>query len=752
MKKFTIAFVGNPNCGKTTLFNSFTGSRQTVGNWPGVTVEHKEGNFRYKDYDIDVIDLPRIYSFSAFSADEKVSRDYILNNKPDVVVNIIDASNLERNLYLTTQLLEMKVPIVIALNMMDVARQKKISIEIEHLEQHLGCPVVPIIASKKTGLEFLKDKIVEIAESGFISNTKVCYDSYLEDFILQTEQNVAAIASVNKVNARWLAIKLLEDDELAVQMTEGKTSGIIKNYSIKIEKHTGDTVDLVIADGRYGFIHGLTKDVVHKDDQLRKSVSDTIDKVVLNRMLGLPIFMGVMYLVFLVTIKFGQPFIDVLDQLFGFLFIDLNEHLLTLVHSPEWLKIIISQGIGGGIQTVGTFIPPIFFMFLSLSFLEDSGYMARAAFVMDKFMRYIGLPGKAFIPMLIGFGCNVPAIMATRTLENEKDRLHTILINPLISCGARMPVYAVFAVTFFPGNGGFVIFSLYLTGIILAILSGLLFKNTILKGKVSSFVMELPPYHIPTINGILLHTWLRLQSFLYRAGKIILLFVIIISLANSISIEGKFGNTDIDKSILSYFAQKITPIFKPMGIDNANWPATVGLITGVFAKESVIGTLNTIYSHMNNQNVQIEEDNLLSDKLYKVIENISAIFSDSKVTEESVLTEESGTKEMRERFGTQAAAYAYLLFVLIYTPCIAVIGAIYKETGWKWALFSTSYLTFLAWTTATIFYSICNLINTPTWSIFWIAISFLMILIFIFLLKVLPVRQINEKDSAVRLF
>ncbi|RLC51488.1 MAG: ferrous iron transport protein B, partial [Candidatus Cloacimonadota bacterium] len=472
MKKITIALAGNPNCGKTTLFNALTGAKQRVGNWPGVTVERIEGSYKFQDTLVGVIDLPGIYSFSAYSLDEKVSREFILLDKPDLVVNIIDATNLERNLYLTTQLLEMKIPLVIALNMMDLAKQKKIKIEIEHLAQHLDCTIVPIIAHKKQGIEELKEAIRREAERKKISKTQVLYDSVVETAISRIASHSLPFAEKNKIDNRWLAIKLLESDELALKITQNKLEKIINSEIIKIQKHTGSPVDIVIADGRYGFIHGLTLDVVHRDNEFRKTFSDAVDKFILNRFLGIPIFFFVMYLMFTLTIKVGMPFVNFFDKFMGTIFVDGFGNLLNSLHFPKFLITVLASGIGGGIQTISTFIPPIFFMFLSLSFLEDSGYMSRAAFIMDKFMRFIGLPGKAFIPMIVGFGCNVPAILATRTLDNNRDRILTILINPFMSCSARLPVYALFAAVFFPRNGGAIIFAIYLIGILLAILSG----------------------------------------------------------------------------------------------------------------------------------------------------------------------------------------------------------------------------------------------------------------------------------------
>ncbi|MDY6915014.1 MAG: ferrous iron transport protein B, partial [Candidatus Cloacimonadota bacterium] len=504
MKKFTIALAGNPNCGKTTLFNAFTGAKQRVGNWPGVTVEKIMGSYSFQEHQYEVIDLPGIYSFSARSLDEKVSREFILMEKPDLVVNIVDATNLERTLYLTTQLLEMKIPVIIALNMMDMAAQRNIKIEVEHLAKHLDTKIVPIVAPKKQGLEELKQEIKKSVEKPYIPNTKVEYDSIVEDAIKILLPKTEKYAREYNIDKRWLAIKLLENDKLARDITHDELHDAVEQEKHKIERHTNNDIEIVIADGRYGFIHGLILDVVHKAGDAKRNFSDLIDSIVLNRILSIPIFLGIMYLVFVLTINVGAPFIEFFDNFMGTIFVDGTEYLLRSINAPGWLILLLAQALGGSIQTISTFIPPIFFMFLSLSILEDSGYMSRAAFVTDRFMRFIGLPGKAFIPMLVGFGCNVPAIMATRTLENKKDRLLTILINPFMSCGARLPVYVLFASVFFPKHGGQVIFSLYITGIIMAVVFGLIFKNTLFKGETSTFVMELPPYHLPTFNGIML--------------------------------------------------------------------------------------------------------------------------------------------------------------------------------------------------------------------------------------------------------
>ncbi|MCF7793054.1 MAG: Fe(2+) transporter permease subunit FeoB [Candidatus Cloacimonetes bacterium] len=747
MNNYTIALAGNPNCGKTTVFNALTGSKQHVGNWPGVTVERLEGKYSFQDHQFTVIDLPGIYSFSARTLDEKVSREFILLEKPDLVVNVVDAANLERNLYLTTQLMEMKVPMIVALNMMDIAQQRRIKIEIEHLATHLDCKIIPIIAAKKDGIEDLKNAIYEASQKHHIPQTDVHYDSVVEEGIENTLPKTAKYADLHNVDNRWLTIKLLEKDELAEKITENKLHQKIADDVEKIEKHTNHEIDLIIADGRYGFIHGLAKDVVHRKSEVSKTRSDKIDKFVLNRYLSVPIFFFVMYLVFMLTINVGAPFVDFFDQFVGAIFVDGLGNLLLSWHFPAWLITILATGIGGGIQAVSTFIPPIFFMFFSLSILEDSGYMSRAAFVMDRFMRFIGLPGKAFIPMIVGFGCNVPAIMATRTLDNGKDRILTILINPLMSCGARLPVYAFFATVFFPRNGGFIIFIIYLTGIILAILSGLLFKKTLFKGETSTFVMELPSYHIPTFNGIMMHTWHRLKGFLLRAGKVIIFVVLLLTFLNSIGTDGSFGNEDSSNSILSFAGKQITPVFRPMGISNDNWPATVGLITGIFAKETVVGSINTLYSQMD-ENVETDNEFDLKSGIMVAIKAIPDGFKElgrtifdplgigAETETETSLDFEAGTyTEMRQRFSSKNAAFAYLLFVLIYMPCVAVVAIIQKEIGTKWAVFSVAYLTGLAWIISTIFYQASTIAMNPVSSIIWIVSCIIAVVSFIGIMK-----------------
>ncbi len=695
MKQFTIALAGNPNCGKTTLFNALTSSRGRVGNWPGVTVEHLEGEYHHDGAKVRVVDLPGIYSFSAGSLDENAARNYILKEKPDAVVNIIDARNVERGLYLTAQLLEMRVPLIVVLNMMDLAKQRHVEVQVGHLARHLDTPVIPMVAARKEGLDELKAAVARAAATHRVSSANVTYDAQVEKALAELVPKVAPAAERVSVPARWLAVKLLERDPVAEELTVGVCDELLATEIAKVEKHIGEDIEIVMADGRYGFVHGLALDVVRRTGELRKNFSDAIDQIVLSRPLGIPLFLAVMYLVFTVTITFSGPITAWIDTALGALLVDGFGSWLAGIGAPVWLTVLLADGLGGGIQTVATFIPPIFFMFLCLSLLEESGYMARAAFVMDRSLRAIGLPGKAFIPMLVGFGCNVPGIMAARTLENERDRTLTVLLNPFMSCGARLPVYALFAGIFFPRNGGAVIFALYLTGILLAIGSGLLFRRTILKGDATTFVMELPPYHLPRAVAIFYHTWERLKEFILRAGKIILILVLVLSVLWSIGTDGSFGNETSENSVLSAFSRAVTPLFEPMGITADNWPATLGLITGIFGKELVVGTLNTFYG---------------------------ASGADPAAS-------------MLAAFDGKAGAFAYLLFVLIYSPCVAAIAAIQRETGWKWMSFSVGYLTVLAWTLATLFYQLATFAVHPAQSAGWIGAILLAGLLFVFALK-----------------
>lgn len=740
MKTMTIGVVGNPNCGKTTLFNALTGAKQHVGNWPGVTVERKVGEYLHDGQKVQVVDLPGIYSLSAMSVDEQVAREYILSGEADVIVNIVDASNLERNLYLTVQLLEMRVPVIIALNMMDVVKDRKIDIDLPTLSQRLGCPVVPMVASREEGIDDLRTTVEMALQQPTISPVQMTYPTEIEHAIDDIASAIQPELD-GRFHAEWAATKLLEEDQALTQLLGETARNAASRHRAHIEATLDEETDILIADSRYGFIKTITNETVVRRQQVRQTVSDLIDRIVLNRLAGIPIFLGMMYLMFMVTINLGGAFIDFFDIFTGTIVVDGFGHLLASLGSPEWLITFLAGGIGAGIQTVATFIPPIAFMFLFLSLLEDSGYMARAAFVVDRFMRYIGLPGKSFVPMLVGFGCTVPAVMATRTLDNQRDRTLTIMMNPFMSCGARLPVYALFAAAFFPTGGQNLVFSLYLIGIGFAVLTGFILKNTLLQGEASPFVMELPPYHRPTIKGVVLRTWDRLKSFMLRAGKVIILIVVILSFLNTLGTDGSFGNEDSEQSVLSAIGKAITPIFAPMGIVEDNWPATVGIFTGIFAKEAVVGTLDAMYSQLDaSETPEAEEQEPFSfwggiqEAFATIPENLTGVadtaldplgLSVGTVNELETAAEEQEVSlgtfgTMTALFDGKIGAFAYLLFVLLYFPCVAAIAAVYRETNWQWTLFAGLWTTGLAYVAATTLYQIATFSHHPGFSVVWL--------------------------------
>lgn len=716
---FKIGIVGNPNCGKTTLFNGITGSNQRTGNWPGVTVEQKIGGYSFKNRDVDVYDLPGIYSLSVTSLDEQVARDFIINDKPDLIVNIVDASNLERNLYLTIQLIEMKVPIIVVLNMMDFAKQKRILVKVSKLAELLDCPIVCTVASKQEGIEKLKDAINEAVDLKYISKTSIYYPDEVESLIDRI------LVSINEDNnkdlllfdKKWQALKILEGEKA---LFDSKLlNDIISKFDndIKsIEKTLGEEMDIIIADSRYGLIHSICRRCVDKTDMIRKDVTDVIDTIVLNKYLGIPIFFVLMYFTFWITINLGGCFIDFFDTLFGAIFVSAPKVFMTANHFPSFIINLLADGVGVGIQTISTFIPPIFFIFFLLTLLEDSGYMARAAFVMDRSMRKIGLPGKAFIPLIIGFGCNVPAIMATRTLSNYKERILTIFMNPLMSCGARLPVYALFVSAFFPENGGIIVFSLYLIGILVAVLTAMLLQKTMLKSEGSSFIMELPPYHVPSIRGVFIHSWERLKGFIIKAGKIITTVIIILNLL--MSFVPKADPSVEDKGFIYQSKKVMVSILRPMGIKENNWPAAVGIFTGIFAKEAVIGTLQSLYSDdklsQENKLIDFNLINEIKKSFITIPTNFKKLsmpfqFFESTKYETFDQTQEPIYGKLRKYFDGQKGAFSYLLFILLYMPCIAAVAAIFKELNLRWAVIISVFLTLQAWVISVLFYQLSNM-------------------------------------------
>ena len=749
MQKKTICVVGNPNCGKTTLFNALTGARQEVGNWPGVTVEKKVGRYVFADQQIDVVDLPGIYSLTPGSTsgeDERVARDYILTNDAECVVNIVDAANLERNLYLTAQLLEMRVPMLIVVNMLDIAKNHKIEVDLKALEQALGCPVLGIVASREQGVKELKQAVKEFLAAPKVPPMSVKYPEDLADA-------AAKVADVLKKTGlqhpEWYAREMLEGSEAAYEKVSEETAETVRSIVGPVSKKYGGELDIAVANARYQFVGEIAGKAIRRGKLSGGTLTDRIDSVILNRWLGLPIFLAVMYVMFLFTQNFGSAFIDFFDILFGGIFVEGLGEALLAIGCPEWLKVIIADGIGGGIQTVATFVPVVFFLFLFLAVLEDSGYMARAAFVMDRLMRAIGLPGKAFVPLIIGFGCNVPAIMATRTMDRASDRIITIMMAPFMSCGARLPVYVLFATAFWPTNGQNLVFGLYIIGIIAAIVTGFLVKNIALPGEVSAFVMEIPPYHIPTLKGVMLRTWDRLKGFVVRAGQVIVVIVACLAFLNSWGVDGSFGNEDSDNSVLSAIGKTIVPTFKPMGVTEENWPAAVGVFTGILAKEAVVGTMNSLYDTMareankakaeegkgEEKKAEEEEEgfsfvNTLAKASQSVVDNLSDLagafldpmgikvddLSDTAAAAEEQEVTVDTVKVMQTLFGSSFAAFCYLLMVLLYVPCGAAMATVYREAGAAWAVFLAAWTLAVGYSTATVTYRVGTFAENPVFS------------------------------------
>jgi ferrous iron transport protein B len=771
---FTIGVVGNPNCGKTTLFNALTGSRQRVGNWPGVTVERKTGYYRFQDVEFNLVDLPGTYSLDVtdqdVSLDERIARDFVYAREADLILNILDASNLERNLYLTTQLIEIGRPLLLALNMMDVARERGLRIDTQGLAKRLGCPVLPVAAASGEGMEALKVALVQAMDDRPVATLPITYDQTIEVAITALRPRLDPIAQAQGDAPRWLAARLLEGDDLAWRLAgETVSTGEVR----ALLGDAANDVDILLADARYGIAHALTQGAVTRTGQASRNQSDAIDRVLLNRTLGIPIFLVVMYLLFMFTINIGGAFIDFFDQTAQTLFVAGTAHLLAAFGTPDWLIVLLANGLGSGVQVVATFIPIIAFLYIFMSVLEDSGYMARAAFVVDRFMRTVGLPGKSFVPLLVGFGCNVPAIMATRTLENARDRILTVLMSPFMSCGARLPVYVLFAAAFFPVAGQNVVFALYLIGIGAAVVTGLAMKNTLLQGEGTPFVMELPPYHLPTIKGIALRTWERTAGFVVRAGRIIVPMVLVINVLNSIGLHShndrltvSFGNENSEHSLLAGIGRTLAPAFAPMGLDADNWPATVGIFTGVLAKEAVVGTLNSTYSALGDTDagrpaqasVATEPFNPLA-SLTVALATIPANLGKAlgrwgdplglgigdlrdQEAAAAAMTVSTGTfGAMATRFDGAAGAFAYLLFILLYAPCVAATAAIYRETSRGWAIFAIAWTTGLGYLVATVFYQAAIFDRAPASSAAWIGG-----LLALFAIVLITLRRWSERD------
>ncbi|EHK2348377.1 ferrous iron transport protein B [Clostridium perfringens] len=660
----TIALAGNPNCGKTSLFNLLTKSRQHIGNWPGVTVEKKEGTLKFKGESYKVIDLPGTYSLGAYSEDEIVARNYILKDKPDVVINVVDATNLERNLYLTTQLIEMGANVVIALNMIDQAEALNIEIDTNKLSKRLGVPIIKTSALKNRGIE-------ELIETSIYSkkNQKLININYGED-IENEIKNLSSLLETykNKLEfpVNWTALKLLENDEYIKdkikQLNAPSIFNKLEESNKTIEKNIGFEADMSIVDKRYSFISSITEDVIKKPSEKQVTTTEKIDKIVTNKYLGIPIFALIMYCLYELTFIIGAGIQEWFGDLIAKAGVIVSEWFSNM-GAPELLVGFIDKGLFGGVGAVLSFLPLIMVMYFLLGLLEDSGYMARAAYVMDRLMRGLGLHGKTFVSMIVSVGCNVPGIMSTRTLENKKDRMIAILINPFISCGARMPIYAVFVEAFFPTHQGLVLFSLYVLGIIVALISGKIFSKTLFKGESSYFVMELPAYRMPSIKNVFLLMWEKAGAFFKKAGMIIFPMMIVLW-ALSVLPLGVEPNSE--HSILGMIGSFVAPLFVLAGY--GTWQAGVSLITGILAKESVVATMGMVYAG-------VEEGEALINVIQQVFTPLSAI--------------------------------SFLVMTLLYTPCLAALGAIKRETNsMKWTIFSAVYTFVIALVLSTLVYQV----------------------------------------------
>ena len=555
MRAPRIALVGNPNAGKTTLFNGLTGLNQRVGNFPGITVERKVGKVKAGTFEAELIDLPGVYSLipqQQTSDDERVTLDYLAQETPDLIINVLDATCLERHLYLTTQVAELSCPMLIVLTRADVARKKGIDVDRNALREQLGVDVLDIDATKpQSYLEEIVDRVNGAERCKLIPE----YDNHIETWLSENNDASRLMGLVKLIDMHYRG--------------EGPVAG---------------DVELDIASHRYQLCNEISKSVITDPTVVAEQITAKVDNVVLNRFMALPLFLLAMYLMFMFTIHIGGAFIDFFDIAVGAIMVDGLGHLLNSLNAPPIVTALLADGVGAGIQTVSTFIPIVGCLYLFLSVLEQSGYLSRAAVVIDRLMNRLGLPGQAFVPMVMGFGCTVPAVMATRTLEQQSERIVTSAMSHFMSCGARLPVYALFAAAFFPSIGQNIVFLLYIIGIVMAIVTGLVLRQSILPGTSSGVVLELPNYEMPKLKPVLLKTWFKLKGFVLGAGKIIVIMVKCIGLLNSLGTDGTLGNQDTEKSLLSSFSKKVTPLFSPMGINEENWQATVGIFTGIFCK------------------------------------------------------------------------------------------------------------------------------------------------------------------------
>ena len=685
-KKPQVALIGNPNCGKTTLFNQITGLNQKTGNWPGVTVNSQYCAVNFDKLDYHLIDLPGIYALSIDSSgqDESHVHEFLLKNKPDLIINVINASALERGLFMGLELKEFGCPIITVLNMWDEVLAKNINIDTKKLSEILNTPVIPMIANVKnnSGIKDLQKQIIQ------------------------------------QLNASHYELKIKETNK------PYKSSSNDRVFNLRLEQ-----------------AEKIRKQVLTQPKDTKPQKTSKLDFLTTHPVWGICSFLLAMYIMFFFAINVSAVFVDFFDIATGAILINGGHQVLEGIGLPQWLTVILADGIGGGIQTVATFIPVIGFLYLVLTWFEDTGYMARAAFVMNGLMQKIGLSGQAFVPLIVSFGCNVPAIMATRTLSSKRERLVTIMMAPFMSCGARLSVYALFVAAFFSQYASLIVLALYLIGILMAVITGLMLQKTILPGKAEPFLIELPPWRLPTIKNLLIGTWNRLKGFLLDAGKIIIVMVMLIQILNSIGSDFSWGNEDSENSMLSVAAKSVVPVFEPMGIEEKNWPAIVGILTGVLAKEVVVGTLDALYTSLDKfENATDEPQSSIKDQL---VDAVVSIKDNAKNLGNLILdplglsiAETGSDKQMaanqdvsdslfgiiRDKFSDKFAAFAYLLFILLYFPCVAATAAIAKEAGIKWAVFSAAWSTGLAYMSAVCFYQLSHFHQNPISATVWVAV------------------------------
>ncbi len=684
VKPIVVALAGNPNSGKTTVFNEITGARQHVGNYPGVTVEKKEGEREFAGRALHVVDLPGTYSLTAYSIEEIVARDFVIEEHPDVIVDVVDASNLERNLYLTSMFIELDVPVVVALNMMDVAEARGKHIDVTLLAELLGVRVVPLVARRGEGMKELLAAIVDAADHGQGQEVHVNFGPELEPHIAQLAGEISSRELADHLPARWLSIKLLEDDAQIRRRFEaaGEAGRAVLARAEEARRHLeqmiGDDAEVALADRRYGFVSGACREAITDAQLQRTDWSERVDAVVANRVIGLPVFFLFMWLMFEMVFRLGNPLMGWLDTFFAWL-----GTLTRATVPPGQLQSLLADGIIGGVGGVLVFLPNILLLFLAISFLEDSGYMARAAFVVDRIMHQVGLHGKSFISMLIGFGCTVPAVLSTRMLESPRERLVTILVVPLMSCGARLPVYILLAGAFFPAAwAGKVIFAVYALGVFLALLMARLFSKFLLTGPSRPFVMELPPYRWPTLKGTAVHMWDRGWMYVKKAGTTILAMSICMWFLlshptlppDATLTDEQSARAAIEHSYAGRLGKFLEPALRPLGFD---YRIATSLVAGLAAKEIVVSTMATVHS--------LGESDATSRELREALR--------------------------RDPVFNPLVAVTLMVFVLIYIPCAATVAAIYKETGsWRWTGFAVGYTCVLAWAVAFVVYQVGRLL------------------------------------------